>query len=246
MYILEGFPARNPLVELAGKRKRGWTCGFLASASGNVFPNTARFHARLGLMFSFKLSAQPLQMNFGATAHAAQLSLRGLNSENIEQTLLGSKNEELFQRSWQSSGRNSVLITTYDHFSAQWLAREALQLLVCDLLQLVVCWSTASEISPSASQSGYRKLLKMKASVPPNIWKMWATEQRFTVRAMRLLGERSSWRNWMRQCGWAIRGFSWTCFNSVWSCSVLLNKFMRLLDCFSSAFWLDVTGLQLN
>ena len=79
---------------------------------GNVFPNTARFHARLGLMFSLKLSAQPLQMNFGATAHAAQLSLRGLNSEHIEQTVLGNKTEELFQRSWQSSGRNSVLITS--------------------------------------------------------------------------------------------------------------------------------------
>ena len=39
-----------------------------------------------------------------------QLSLRGLNSERIEQTVLGSKNEELFLRSWQSSGRNSVLI----------------------------------------------------------------------------------------------------------------------------------------
>ena len=58
-----------------------------------------RFHARLGLMFSFKLWAQPLQMNSGATTHAAQLSLTGLNSERIEQTVLGSKNEELFQKS---------------------------------------------------------------------------------------------------------------------------------------------------
>ena len=58
----------------------------------------ACFHARLGLMFSFKLSAQPLQMDSGATAHAAQLNLRGLNSERIEQTVLGSKNEKLFQR----------------------------------------------------------------------------------------------------------------------------------------------------
>ena len=50
-------------------------------------------------MFSFKLWAQPLQMNSGATTHAAQLSLTGLNSERIEQTVLGSKNEELFQKS---------------------------------------------------------------------------------------------------------------------------------------------------
>ena len=63
-------------------------------------------------MFSFKLSAQRLQMNSGATAPAVQLSLRGLNSERIEQTVLGSQNEELFQKSWQSRGRNSVLIAT--------------------------------------------------------------------------------------------------------------------------------------
>ena len=50
-------------------------------------------------MFSFKLSAQRLQMNSGATAPAVQLSLRGLNSERIEQTVLGSQNEELFQKS---------------------------------------------------------------------------------------------------------------------------------------------------
>ena len=49
-------------------------------------------------------------MNSGATAPAVQLSLRGLNSERIEQTVLGSQNEELFQKSWQSRGQNSVLI----------------------------------------------------------------------------------------------------------------------------------------
>ena len=38
-------------------------------------------------------------------------------------------------------------------FSAQWLPREALQLLVCVLLQLVVFWSAPSKIWPSASQS---------------------------------------------------------------------------------------------
>ena len=54
----------------------------------------ACFHALLGLMFSFKLSAQRLQMNSGATAPAV-----GLNSERIEQTVLGSQNEELFQKS---------------------------------------------------------------------------------------------------------------------------------------------------
>ena len=54
---------------------------------------------RLDLMFSFKLSAQRLQMNSGAREHAAQLSLKGLNSERIEQTVLGSQNEGLFQRS---------------------------------------------------------------------------------------------------------------------------------------------------
>ena len=42
----------------------------------------ACFHARLGLMFSFKLSAQRLQMNSGATAPAVQLSLRGLKTKN--------------------------------------------------------------------------------------------------------------------------------------------------------------------
>ena len=40
-----------------------------------------------------------LQVGSMATAHAAQLSLRGHNSERIEQTVLGSKNEELFLRS---------------------------------------------------------------------------------------------------------------------------------------------------
>ena len=67
-------------------------------------------YANTALMFSFKLSAQPLQMNSGATAHAQQFSLRGLNSERIEQTVLGSKNQELFQRSCHRSGRNSALI----------------------------------------------------------------------------------------------------------------------------------------
>ena len=100
------------------------------------------------LMFSFKLSAQPLQMNSGATAHAQQFSLRGLNSERIEQTVLGSKNEVLFIPKKLSSQRSKLsfdnLIATL--FSAQWLPRETLQLLVCGLLQLVVFWSAASKI----------------------------------------------------------------------------------------------------
>jgi hypothetical protein len=102
----------------------------------------ACFHARLGLMFSFKLSAQRLQMNSGATAPSVQLSLRGLNSERIEQTVLGSQNKELFQNGSKLSF--DCLIATL--FSAQWLPREALQLLVCVLLQLVVFWSAPSKI----------------------------------------------------------------------------------------------------
>ena len=93
-------------------------------------------------MFSFKLSAQRLQMNSGATAPAVQLSLRGLNSERIEQTVLGSQNKELFQNGSKLSF--DCLIATL--FSAQWLPREALQLLVCVLLQLVVFWSAPSKI----------------------------------------------------------------------------------------------------
>ena len=93
-------------------------------------------------MFSFKLSAQRLQMNSEATAPSVQLSLRGLNSERIEQTVLGSQNKELFQNGSKLSF--DCLIATL--FSAQWLPREALQLLVCVLLQLVVFWSAPSKI----------------------------------------------------------------------------------------------------
>jgi hypothetical protein len=107
----------------------------------------ACFHARLGLMFSFKLSAQRLQMNSGATAPAVQLSLRGLNSERIEQTVLGSQKRRTIPKKLTEQGSKlsfDCLIATL--FSAQWLPREALQLLVCVLLQLVVFWSAPSKI----------------------------------------------------------------------------------------------------
>jgi hypothetical protein len=64
----------------------------------------ACFHARLGLMFSFKLSAQRLQMNSGATAPAVQLSLRGLNSERIEQTVLGSQKRRTIPKKVDRAG----------------------------------------------------------------------------------------------------------------------------------------------
>ena len=64
----------------------------------------ACFHARLGLMFSFKLSAQRLQMNSGATAPAVQLSLRGLNSERIEQTVLGSQKRRTIPKKLTEQG----------------------------------------------------------------------------------------------------------------------------------------------
>ena len=92
-------------------------------------------------------------MNSGATAHAAQLSLRGLNSERIEQTVLGSQNEELFLRSWQSSDRNSVLIAWLRPF----FQRNGLQEKRFSFLSASCCnltFSIPKQIEESAQNKG--------------------------------------------------------------------------------------------